>query len=86
MDLADKRFLLCLLDEAGQTSEPMGILSLLHAARSGSRLVLFGDEKQLCPTVKSKEALSWGLGVSILAKYVASIGDLDTCNITLRQC
>eukprot|EP00959_Pyramimonas_sp_CCMP1952_P160682 3360269-Pyramimonas_sp.AAC.1 len=45
-DLWNKKFLICLLDEAGQTSEPMAITSLIHAARCGARTVLFGDERQ----------------------------------------
>eukprot|EP00959_Pyramimonas_sp_CCMP1952_P141133 2953910-Pyramimonas_sp.AAC.1 len=49
-DLLDNKFLICLLDEAGQTSEPMAIMSLIHDARCGARTVLFGDERQLCPS------------------------------------
>ncbi|CAK0895309.1 unnamed protein product, partial [Prorocentrum cordatum] len=37
----DKKFLICLLGEAGQTSEPMAIMALVHAARCGARVVLF---------------------------------------------
>ncbi|CAK0895121.1 unnamed protein product, partial [Prorocentrum cordatum] len=49
-DLRDKKFLICILDEPGQTSELMAIMSLNHAVRCGARAVLFGDERQLCPT------------------------------------
>eukprot|EP00959_Pyramimonas_sp_CCMP1952_P160586 3358280-Pyramimonas_sp.AAC.1 len=84
-DLSNKKILMCLLDEAGQTSEPMAIMSLIHAARCGARTVLFGDARQLCPTVKS-QALRWGLGISILAKYVTAIGEVPDCNVALEEC
>eukprot|EP00959_Pyramimonas_sp_CCMP1952_P093190 1950697-Pyramimonas_sp.AAC.1 len=83
-DLRDKKPLIRILDEAGQTSEPMAIMSLNRAVRCGARTVLFGDERQLCPTVKSQQALRWGVGVSILAKYVAAIEDIPECNVTLE--
>eukprot|EP00959_Pyramimonas_sp_CCMP1952_P474191 9503035-Pyramimonas_sp.AAC.1 len=82
-DLWDKKFLMCLLDEASPTSEPMAIMSLIHAARCGARTVLFGDERQPCPTVKSQQALRWGLGISILAKYVKAIREIPDCSVAL---
>eukprot|EP00959_Pyramimonas_sp_CCMP1952_P168887 3528276-Pyramimonas_sp.AAC.1 len=85
-DLLEKKFPMCILDEAEQTSEPMAIMSLNHAVRCGARMALFGDERQLCPTVKSQQALQWGLGVSILAKYVAAIGGIPECSVTLEEC
>ncbi|CAK0836451.1 unnamed protein product, partial [Prorocentrum cordatum] len=54
-DLWGEKFLISLLGEAGQTAEPMAIMSLIHAARCGARVVFFGDERQLCPTVKSQQ-------------------------------
>ena len=85
-DLKAKKFLLFMLDEAGQTSEPHALMSLVQAVRSLSRLLIFGDDQQLSPTVKSTRAASWGLGVSILAKLRASIGDCSACNVMLNEC
>ncbi|CAK0791039.1 unnamed protein product, partial [Prorocentrum cordatum] len=56
-DLWDKKSLICLLDKAGQTFEPMAIMSLIHAVRCGARTVLFGDERQLRPTADGNEAV-----------------------------
>ena len=51
-----------MVDEAGQAIEP----SIWSVARFGEKLVAAGDELQLPPTIKSRDAEKLGLSVSLL--------------------
>ncbi len=62
--LADRRFDVCVIDEAGQTTEPPCWIPLLRC----DKLVLAGDHCQLPPTVVSREAESQGLSISLLER------------------
>ena len=58
-------FPIVLLDEVTQAIEPDCLLPLYHKAQM---VVLIGDEKQLGPTVKSKEAIVSGLDISLFER------------------
>ncbi|XP_052211363.1 DNA replication ATP-dependent helicase/nuclease JHS1 isoform X2 [Diospyros lotus] len=62
--LVNKRFDICIMDEAGQTTLPVSLGPLMYA----SKFVLVGDHYQLPPLVQSTEALENGMGVSLFCK------------------
>jgi len=57
-------FDLVVLDEASQSTEPNSWIPLTQ----GRRAVLAGDPRQLAPTVRSRDALEGGLGVSLMER------------------
>lgn len=58
------------IDEASQATEPGTLVPLIHGCK---QLVLVGDHYQLPPTIKSKNALEKGLGISLFSR-LATIG------------
>lgn len=62
--LASKRFDVCIMDEAGQTTLPVSLGPLTFA----SVFVLVGDHYQLPPLVQSTEAQENGLGISLFCR------------------
>ena len=58
-------FPIVIIDEATQTLEPDCLLPLIHKAKM---VVMIGDEKQLGPTIFSKENQMGGLGVSLFER------------------
>ncbi|GMH21627.1 hypothetical protein Nepgr_023469 [Nepenthes gracilis] len=62
--LANKKFDVCIMDEAGQTSLPVSLGPLMFA----SVFVLVGDHYQLPPLVKSAEARENGMGISLFCR------------------
>ncbi|PON87540.1 hypothetical protein TorRG33x02_167180 [Trema orientale] len=62
--LTNKRFDVCIMDEAGQTTLPVSLGPLMFA----SMFVLVGDHYQLPPLVQSVEARENGLGVSLFRR------------------
>ncbi|MEA4909189.1 MAG: AAA domain-containing protein [Anaerolineaceae bacterium] len=60
----------CVMDEAGQSTEPAAWIPLQYARR----LVLAGDHCQLPPTVISTEAAAQGFGVSLMERLVVRFG------------
>ncbi|OVA14827.1 DNA replication factor Dna2 [Macleaya cordata] len=62
--LSKKRFDLCIMDEAGQTTLPVSLRPLTFA----SKFVLVGDHYQLPPLVQSTEARENGMGVSLFCR------------------
>ncbi|XVE90822.1 hypothetical protein DITRI_Ditri20bG0106900 [Diplodiscus trichospermus] len=62
--LSGKKFDVCIIDEAGQTTLPVSIGPLMFA----STFVLVGDHYQLPPLVQSTEARENGMGVSLFCK------------------
>ncbi|MGE0566408.1 MAG: AAA domain-containing protein [Bacteroidia bacterium] len=60
--LSKKNFQTLFFDEASQALEPMVWIPLLKA----DKIILFGDNCQLPPVVKSKEADTNGLGITML--------------------
>ena len=63
--LEDFDFPIVIIDEATQALEPDCLLTLYHGAEM---VVLIGDEKQLGPTVISKEAEASGLDISLFER------------------
>ena len=62
--LANKRFDVCIMDEAGQTTLPVSLGPL----RFASMFVLVGDHYQLPPLVHSTEARENGMGMSLFCR------------------
>ncbi|TMW88814.1 hypothetical protein EJD97_018033 [Solanum chilense] len=62
--LSNKRFDVCIMDEAGQTTLPVSLGPLTFA----SKFVLVGDHYQLPPLVKSAEAREYGMAVSLFCR------------------
>ncbi|XP_060764793.1 RNA helicase Mov10l1 [Neoarius graeffei] len=60
------------LDEAGQATEPESLIPLGLVFEKTGQIVLAGDPKQLGPVVKSKLAETFGLGVSLLERLMAT--------------
>lgn len=62
--LVNKKFDVCIIDEAGQTSLPVSVGPLMFS----SKFVLVGDHYQLPPLVKSAEARENGMSVSLFRR------------------
>ncbi|XP_030966740.1 DNA replication ATP-dependent helicase/nuclease JHS1 isoform X1 [Quercus lobata] len=62
--LTNKRFDVCIMDEAGQTTLPVSLGPLMFA----STFVLVGDHYQLPPLVQSTEARENGMGISLFCR------------------
>ena len=65
-----RQFDLCVIDEAGQSTEPATWIPITRA----SRLVLAGDHQQLPPTILAHEAAQAGFGVSMLEQLMEREG------------
>jgi superfamily I DNA and/or RNA helicase len=65
--LGQRRFDWCIMDEAGQSTEPGAWIPILRC----ERLVLAGDPFQLPPTVVSLEAVQQGFNVSLLERLMS---------------
>src|SRR5205823_422679 len=75
-----RQFDVAVIDEAGQSTEPVCWLPLL---RSGS-LVLAGDHYQLPPTIISQEAAQEGFGISLMERLVGLYGTLVTRRLNVQ--
>ena len=64
--LTDQLFDVCVIDECAQAIEPAAWIAIQFA----KRLVLAGDHKQLDATVKSEEAASKGLSLSLFERVM----------------
>ncbi|XP_044494174.1 DNA replication ATP-dependent helicase/nuclease JHS1 isoform X2 [Mangifera indica] len=62
--LINKRFDVCIMDEAGQTTLPVSLGPLMFA----SKFVLVGDHYQLPPLVQSREAQENGMEISLFRR------------------
>ncbi|KAB5527857.1 hypothetical protein DKX38_021704 [Salix brachista] len=62
--LANKKFDVCIMDEAGQITLPIALGPLMFA----SKFVLVGDHYQLPPLVQSIEARENGMGMSLFCR------------------
>ncbi|KAK5599967.1 hypothetical protein CRENBAI_012535 [Crenichthys baileyi] len=60
------------LDEAGQATEPESLIPISFISERDGQIVLAGDPCQLGPIVKSKLAMAFGLGVSLLERLMAN--------------
>ena len=68
--LGQRHFDLCVIDEAGQSTEPASWIPIPRT----QRLVLAGDHQQLPPTVISQQAEREGFGLSLLAQLMQRDG------------
>lgn len=64
--LGQRQFDLCVIDEAGQATEPAAWIPLVRS----NRVVLAGDHQQLPPTIMSNDARRAGFGVSLQERLV----------------
>ncbi|XP_048886823.1 DNA-binding protein SMUBP-2 isoform X2 [Brienomyrus brachyistius] len=69
--LPAEHFDLLVIDECGQALESSCWIPLLRARRC----ILAGDHQQLPPVVKSPEAASKGLGLSLMERLIQTLGD-----------
>uniref|UniRef100_A0A7N6ARA9 RNA helicase n=1 Tax=Anabas testudineus TaxID=64144 RepID=A0A7N6ARA9_ANATE len=60
------------LDEAGQATEPESLIPISLVSERDGQIVLAGDPRQLGPIVKSKLAIAFGLGMSLLERLMAN--------------
>jgi superfamily I DNA and/or RNA helicase len=67
--LGQRRFDVCVLDEAAQSTEPGAWIPLTRS----DRLILAGDHQQLPPTIISPEAASEGLALSLMERLLAEV-------------
>lgn len=79
--LSGRRFSTVVIDEAGQGIEPAAWVPILKA----ERVIMAGDPFQLPPTVKSQEAASKGLSVTLLEKGIARIGQAALLKVQYRM-
>ncbi len=77
--IGERRFDLCVMDEAGQTTEPEIWIPVLRS----QRVVFAGDHQQLPPTIISREAAQQGFGVSLLERLMRQAG--ETLSRQLQQ-
>jgi ATP-dependent RNA/DNA helicase IGHMBP2 len=68
--LGQRQFDLCVIDEAGQSTEPAAWIPVTRS----DRLVLAGDHQQLPPTIVSRPAQEQGFGVSLLERLIQRDG------------
>lgn len=59
--IRDRKYGLCIIDEASQALEPASWIPILRS----KKVIMAGDHKQLPPTVKSKDAAKGGLSKSL---------------------
>ncbi|MFT7585132.1 MAG: ATP-dependent RNA/DNA helicase IGHMBP2 [Cellvibrionaceae bacterium] len=64
--LGQRQFDLCVIDEAGQATEPATWIPLVRS----NRVVLAGDHQQLPPTIMSNDARRAGFGISLQERLV----------------
>ncbi len=78
--LGERRFDLCVIDEAAQSTEPAAWLPILRSRR----LVLAGDHQQLPPTVISAEAAAQGFGISLMERLMQRLGAEVSRQLTVQ--
>lgn len=69
--LENRKFDILVVDEATQSTEPSVLIPLVKADKA----ILIGDEKQLPPTVLSKEAEEIGLSLSLFERLLGIYGE-----------
>ena len=80
-DLSGRRFSTVIIDEAAQGIEPAVWVPILRA----ERVVMAGDPYQLPPTVKSQDAASKGLTVTLLEKAIKRLSEVGLLNVQYRM-
>jgi len=69
--LGRRQFDLCVIDEAGQSTEPAAWIPITRC----HKLVLAGDHQQLPPTILSRTAERQGFGISLLERLARRDGN-----------
>lgn len=77
----DRRFDVCIIDEAAQALQPACWVAMLKA----DKVILAGDPFQLPPTVKSPEAMKGGLGRTLLDIAIEKSADMALLNVQYRM-
>lgn len=67
--LEEVEFPFVIMDEASQATEPEALMAF---NKHPQKIVMLGDDKQLCPTVLSLEAKQEGLSYSLFARLVSN--------------
>ncbi|ETO21592.1 putative DNA helicase [Reticulomyxa filosa] len=70
------RFPLIVMDEASSLFEPAALVPIVQTTPD-AHVVLIGDQKQLPPTVFSKEAKDLGLGVTLFDRFINRLDRLS---------
>ncbi len=78
--LASRTFDLCVIDEAGQSTEPASWIAINRA----KKVVLAGDHQQLPPTILSKKAEREGFGHSLLEQLMVREGATIACRLDVQ--
>ncbi|HFC12969.1 MAG TPA: DNA-binding protein, partial [Anaerolineae bacterium] len=68
--LGQRQFDLCVIDEAGQSTEPALWIPLTRSRK----VILAGDHRQLPPTIMSQQAQDEGFGISLLERLMLRDG------------
>ena len=84
----DSIFDVCIVDEAGQITEP----SILQVLLLAKRTILVGDSKQLPPLVQSSLASHFGMDISLIARLSTEYSQLYNiqeknqyiCNLSIQ--
>lgn len=67
--IRDRRYPVCIIDEASQALEPASWIPISKSRK----VIMAGDHKQLPPTVKSYEAEKQGLAISLFEKCIEKL-------------
>jgi len=78
--LGQRQFDLCVIDEAGQSTEPAAWIPVTRS----DRLVLAGDHQQLPPTIVSQQAQAEGFGLSLLERLMRRDGAHLACRLDVQ--
>jgi ATP-dependent RNA/DNA helicase IGHMBP2 len=79
--LANRKFSVVVIDEAGQCIEPAAWVPILRA----EKVIMAGDPFQLPPTVKSYEAERKGLSISLMEKAIQRLERVQLLSVQYRM-
>lgn len=68
--LKEKKFDLCVIDEATQSTEPSCLIPITHS----EKVIMAGDHKQLPPTIKNRTAKEEGLADTMFERLIGLYG------------
>ncbi|MGB3464668.1 MAG: AAA domain-containing protein, partial [Cyclobacteriaceae bacterium] len=77
----DRKFKTVFIDEAGQALEPACWIPIMRAAK----VIMAGDHLQLPPTVKSNEAASMGLNITLFERFIKKDQGVNLLEIQYRM-
>lgn len=79
--LGQREFDLCVIDEAGQATEPASWIPIVRS----KRLVLAGDHLQLPPTIISQQAQEEGFGISLMERLMGTNAPSTMLDVQYRM-